>query len=196
MRKCTLLLFLLCSFFVVLPVQAEVWPYQVVDIKKHRLSSGGELIKLVITTVERDMSKISGKDLAETAECAYQYVRQSPAGAQAQQINVLLFDTRYLDGNCLARAALAWNGRVLQAISGNGPTKRQIRVGEAISELKGGYARVTTDEDLARVAKRLKMKKASVEKAVWAAVEKAATRQDYLNLIDSVPGKPPVFQDK
>lgn len=196
MRKCTLLLFLLFSFFTVSPALAEVWPYQVVDIKKQNLARGGELIKLIITTVERDMSKISGKDLAETVESAYQNVRLTPAGAQARKINVLLFDTRYLDGNCLARAALDGTVRTLEAISGNGPTKRQIRVCEAIAELKGGYARVTTDEDLARVATQLKMKKSSVEKAMWATVEKAATRKDYSRLIDSVPGLTPVWPNK
>ena len=196
MRKCTLLLFLLFSLFAVSPAFAEVWPYQVVDIKKNRLARGGELIKLIITTVERDMSKISGKDLAETVECAYQYVRRSPAGAQARQINVLLFDTRDLHGNCLARAALDMNGRVLESISGNGPTKRQIRVCEAIGELQGNYARVTTDEDYAQVARSLKMKKSAVKKAHFDAAILSSNRVDRSELIDSVPGLTPVFPNK
>lgn len=195
MRKIFYLLLAAFFVFVAASAEAAVQPYQVVDIKKHRLASGGERINLIITTTERDLSKLSGTDFAETAECAYQYIRKTPAGSLAKQINVLLFDINHLDGSCLARAALAWNGRVLTAIKGKGPTKRQLKVCETIAALKGGYARTTTEEDYAQTAKLLKMKKSAVKKAYLDVGILSATQEDRSDLIDSVPGLLPVFSD-
>lgn len=196
MKKALSLLFVLFSLFAFAPAEAEVYPYHVVDIKKDELTSGGEMIRLIITTVDRDMSKMSGVDLAETVESAYQYVRKSPAGSLAKKINVLLFDIPHINGNCLAQATLNRNSRTLASIKGNGPTKRQLLACETIELLKGGSSRATTEADYAQAAKLLKMKKSATKKAHLDVAILASSRIDRSELIDSVPGLLPVFPDR
>lgn len=192
MKKMVAFLLGLCLLLVTSPVFAQIQEYQIVDVQKQTLRGGrGENIKVIITTTNRDMSKMTGRDFAETAEAALQNVLHTPAGGTATNVNILLFESRYLDGTCLARAYKGKFGRTLEAYSGKGPSKKQIMVSETISELKGGFARTTTDSDYAEAARRLGMKQSTVKKLHFDLVGKSIL-SDFSSLIGTVPPIGPV----
>lgn len=172
--------------------KARVWEYEVISDTMEKLSDGSFLLRLLITTAQRDMSRMTGRDLAETAEAAYQDMLKKYPLARFNQVNVLLFESRYMDGVALARASHDASGqRILRAIKGHGPTAQQINVSEVIGILKGGVPKATAKEHYAQAAKRLGITKELAEKEHLAVAELFATTTDYPEVIGHVQAKGP-----
>lgn len=138
-------------------------PYRVCSDVKSRKSGPGNMYsqRVLITPVERDLSKLTSRQLAETAYSALQYHCGAP---DVFGLNVLLFET--CGGSVmLARAQSGTDGRkaTSNAQKTHGPRAELVRVSEAIIKVKKGDNRVTTDQDYAKAGKALKMPGAKVK---------------------------------
>lgn len=102
-------------------------------------------LKVVITTAKRDMSKMTRRQLAETALSAARHY-----GGNHAVVNVLLSSSCTGGGSMLARAQTEWGKvTVLDAMDkGHGPGAMALKVSDEVGGMTQGL-RTTTDDDYA-----------------------------------------------
>lgn len=157
-------------------------PYRLCKMQVLKKSTGGPAVRAIITTKERDMSKLTNHQLAGTVSGALQYFEAEYRHLSPSLVSVLLMPSCTNTETAIARAQVGQGRReVWEPKQAQGPSQAMLAVGDLLEKQKGGTARITAEADYREAGKALKMPAAKAKELDFGLAE-------YLPVDDAYPG--------